>query len=73
MYYMYIQQSPCRTLIQINIQLLDKLYICRDHRAHCGLGLDESEFTKSVIVCIFFVGHIASVHVQRSTQVRLCT
>ena len=29
-------------------------YICRDHRAHRGLGLDESKFTKSVIVFIFY-------------------
>ena len=31
-----------------------KLYLCRDHRAHHGLGLDESEFTKSVVVFIFY-------------------
>ena len=37
------------------------MYICRDHRAHRGFGLDESEFTKSVI---FFtlLGHITSVN-----------
>ena len=40
-----------------------KLYICRDHRAHCGLGLDDSEFTKSVQFCIFtLLGHITSVN-----------
>ena len=33
---------------------LKKLYICRDHRAHRGLGLDESEFTKSVHHFFFF-------------------
>ena len=27
---------------------------CRDHRAHRGLGLDESEFTKSVLFFIFY-------------------
>ena len=39
----------------------EKLYICHDHRAHRGLGLDESEFTKSVL---FFtlLGHITSVN-----------
>ena len=31
-----------------------KMYICRDHRAHRGLGLDESEFTKSVVFFIFY-------------------
>ena len=40
------------TVIQIMVQA--KLYICRDHRAHRGLGLDESEFIKSVTVCLFF-------------------
>ena len=49
---LYLQQSLCRTLIQIIIQL-EKLYICRGHRVHRGLGLDGSEFTKSVIVFIF--------------------
>ena len=29
-------------------------HICRDHRAYRGLGLDESEFTKSVLFCIFY-------------------
>ena len=30
------------------------MYICRDHRLHRGLGLDESEFTKSVLSFIFY-------------------
>ena len=34
--------------------LLEKLYICRDHRVHRGLGLDESEFTKSVLFFLFY-------------------
>ena len=46
------------------------MYICRDHRVHCGLGLANelrhligSEFTKSVIVVIFAIlGHIAPVN-----------
>ena len=33
------------------------------YRAHRGLGLDESEFTKSVLFFIFyFLGHITSVN-----------
>ena len=31
-----------------------KIVHFRDHWAHRGLGLDESEFTKSVIVFIFY-------------------
>ena len=35
-----------------------------DHRAHRDLGLDESEFTKSVLFCMFYfiLGHITSVN-----------
>ena len=58
---LFIQQVPCRTLIQISIHQLEKLYICPDHRAHRGLGLDESEFTKSVIFFIL-LGHMISVN-----------
>ena len=49
-----MQQSLCQTLIQISIQQLEIFYICRYHRAHHGLGLDESKFTKSVLVFIFY-------------------
>ena len=44
--------------------VIKKLYIYRDHRAQRGLGLDESEFTKSVLVFIFFtlLGHTTSVN-----------
>ena len=39
------------------------MYIYRDHRAHRGLGLDESEFTKSVSFYFFaLLCHIASVN-----------
>ena len=30
------------------------MYICRNRRAHRGFGLDESEFTKSVLFFIFY-------------------
>ena len=45
----------------IIIQQFEKLYICRGYRVHRGLRLDESEFTKSVIVfiCFTLLGHIA--------------
>ena len=44
--------------------LLEKLCIRRDHRARRGLGLDESKFTKSVIVfiCFTLLVHTASVN-----------
>ena len=58
-YHYYIKQSLHGTQIQIIIQYLEKLYIWCDHRAYRGLGLDESEFTKSGICFIFFtlLGH----------------
>ena len=60
---LYIQQSPYRTPLQIIIQYLEKLCICRDHRAHRCFGLDKSEFTKSVIFYFFTLfHHIASVN-----------
>ena len=50
-------------LIQIIIQELEKLYICRDHLAHGGFGFDESESTKSVSFYFFtLLRHIASVN-----------
>ena len=43
--------------------VLKKLYICRDHRARRVLGLDGSEFTKSVHLYFFtLLGHITSVN-----------
>ena len=38
---------PAKSLVQC--------HICRDHRVHRCLGLDESEFTKLVIVFIFLL------------------
>ena len=60
---LYIQQSMYGTPIQVIIQELERLCIFRDHRAHRCLGLDESEFTKSVLVfyCFTSLRHIASV------------
>ena len=46
MYHNYIQQSSYGTLFK------KIAHYCRDHRAQRGLGLDQSEFTKSVIVFI---------------------
>ena len=48
--YNYIQQSLCRTLIQILIKELDKFYNCRDHRAHRGLGLDNDLMIRKLVL-----------------------
>ena len=42
----------------------NKYTVTRHHRTRRGLGLDESEFTKSVLVFILFtlLGHITSVN-----------
>ena len=47
-----------------------KVYICHDHRAHRGLGLNGSEFTKLVVVFIFYFV-VTVLHLLRALHQRI--